>query len=315
MVKKNVLFLAAALVLCFAACNKDDEPEPNLTTFHISVTNVQDDYCNFSITPSTNSVEWMYMLLTKEHYQDRGIKQAVQGILSIYGEGGYTYTYSKNKGMIKQGKYSPYEIPDMIDNWDELYADTEYALCVFQVRQLEGDKIGLVGEVASQIFHTLPLYWVDLGLPSGLLWKCREERDNGSPLWVTYSEASQRGTIPTIDQWKELIENTGKYIGDTYISIYSDSNTGYIILDATGMYNDEGESVSSGGKYMGYYWSSSEIKATRILQKLFRFTISETSPYLSVDYNRGRLPDSKAGVMLVMENPYKEINSAAVNSR
>lgn len=310
----RVLFLAAALVLCFAACNKDDEPEPNLTTFQISVTNVQDDYCNFSITPSTNSVEWMYMFLKKEHYQDRGIKQAVQGILSIYGEG--AYTSSKNNGMIKQGKYSPYGMPEMMNDWDDLYADTEYALCVFQVRQLESDKIGLVGEVASQIFHTLPLDWVDLGLPSGLLWKYQEENDNGSLLWVTYSEASQLGTIPTIDQWKELIGNTTRTSLTDYIIIRTDDWSACIILDATGMYDDEGTPVSSGGKYMGYYWSSSELKVTKTtLQYIFQFTINETSPTLSFDYTHCRLPDKKAGVMLVMENPYKEINSAAANSR
>lgn len=306
--------MAAALVLCFAACNKDDEPEPNLTTFQITVTNVQYDYCNFSITPSTNSVEWMYMFLKKEHYQDRGIKQAVQGILSIYGEG--AYTYSKNNGMIKQGKYSPYGMPEMIGGWENLDADTEYALCVFQVRQLESDKIGLVGEVASQIFHTLPLGWIDLGLPSGLLWKYQEERYNGSLLWVTYSVASQLGTIPTIDQWKELIGNTSWFIVEGLIVIDGHNPSAYIVLEDTGMYDDEGTPVSSGGKYMGYYWSSSELKVTKTtLQYIFQFTINETSPYLSFDYTHGRLPDNKAGVMLVMENPYKEINSAAANSR
>ena len=217
--------------------------------------------------------------------------------------------------MIKQGKYSPYGMPEMIGGWENLDADTEYALCVFQVRQLESDKIGLVGEVASQIFHTLPSGYVDLGLPSGLLWKFQVERYNGSLLWVTYSVASQLGTIPTIDQWKELIGNTSWFIVEGLIVIDGHNPSAYIVLEATGMYDDEGTPVSSGGKYMGYYWSSSEINATRTLQKLFKFTINETSPYLSFEYNIGRLPDSKAGVMLVMENPYKEINSAAVNSR
>ena len=93
--------------------------------------------------------------------------------------------------------------------------------------------------------------YVDLGLPSGTLWKSANEKGG----FVTWDEAMQRygDKMPTYEQWMELKgmckwEWTGKGYKVT------GDNGNSIVLPASGYRGCNG-SVSSVGS-CGYYWSS-----------------------------------------------------------
>ena len=57
--------------------------------------------------------------------------------------------------------------------------------------------------------------WVDMGLPSGTIWKNENEAGKSA---FTYEQAIQRGCLPTKKQWQELIDNCQwTWKGDGYI--------------------------------------------------------------------------------------------------
>lgn len=79
--------------------------------------------------------------------------------------------------------------------------------------------------------------WVDLGLPSGTLWKRNPESKNGE-LKFSYSEACElfgENNLPTMAQWEEL-ENVCKYK-------WSDDVMGYVFTGPNGnsliIYNEQ----------------------------------------------------------------------------
>lgn len=61
-------------------------------------------------------------------------------------------------------------------------------------------------------FRTEKTVFIDLGLPSGTLWADNYEQRNGDILYLPYEKALNH-TIPSEDQWNELIENC-KWLGD-----------------------------------------------------------------------------------------------------
>ena len=96
--------------------------------------------------------------------------------------------------------------------------------------------------------------WVNLGLPSGTLWK--DENEEGG--FYTYDEAmSQFGSrLPTQTQWEELINKcTWTWTGSGYR--VTGPNGRSITLPAAGFRYCDG-SVSNVGS-LGHYWSSTPI--------------------------------------------------------
>ena len=84
--------------------------------------------------------------------------------------------------------------------------------------------------------------YVDLGLPSGTLWASDYEKSDGKYVYLPY-EKSKRMSLPTKDQWQELIasckmvcdwviDRRVKYYRVTFIATNGNSitflNTGYI---------------------------------------------------------------------------------------
>lgn len=93
--------------------------------------------------------------------------------------------------------------------------------------------------------------YVDLGLPSGTLWKSKNEKGG----FKTYDEAiAQFGNkLPTLEQWEELKGMCEwQWTGKGYKVIGDNGN--FIILPAAGCRHCDG-SVGFVGS-TGYYWSS-----------------------------------------------------------
>lgn len=93
--------------------------------------------------------------------------------------------------------------------------------------------------------------YVDLGLPSGTLWKSKNEKGG----FKTYDEAiAQFGNkLPTLEQWEELKGMCEwQWTGKGYKVIGDNGN--FIILPAAGCRNCDGSVESVGST--GYYWSS-----------------------------------------------------------
>ena len=93
--------------------------------------------------------------------------------------------------------------------------------------------------------------YVDLGLPSGTLWKSKNEKGG----FKTYDEAVAQfgGNLPTHEQWEELKGMCEwQWMGKGYKIIGDNGN--FIVLPAAGWDNGDGNIVSVGSS--GMYWSS-----------------------------------------------------------
>ena len=94
--------------------------------------------------------------------------------------------------------------------------------------------------------------WVDLGLPSGTLWKSTNEKG----VYYTYDEAvSQFGdNLPSREQFIELKAFcTWEWNGKGYVVTGDNGNS--IILHAAGIRGCDGDVYGVGS--FGFYWSSS----------------------------------------------------------
>lgn len=99
-------------------------------------------------------------------------------------------------------------------------------------------------------------HWIDLGLPSGTLWRCCNEGASTPEAYGGYYQFGQVSSAPTLEQIKELVSNC-TYQWTTQNGInggkFTGPNGGSIFLPAAG-YGWDGElyDVGSGGDY----WSS-----------------------------------------------------------
>ena len=93
--------------------------------------------------------------------------------------------------------------------------------------------------------------FVDLGLPSGTLWKSANEKE----YFYTYDEATSKfgNKLPSRDQWEELIALcTWTWTGKGYKVTGDNGNS--IVLPAAGWRSSEGRWFYVGSH--GSYWSS-----------------------------------------------------------
>lgn len=99
-------------------------------------------------------------------------------------------------------------------------------------------------------------HWIDLGLPSGTLWRCCNEGASTPEDYGGYYEFGQVASAPTLDQIRELEDNT-YYVWTTQNGVnggkFTGSNGGTIFLPAAGFAWD-GENYPSGSN--GFCWSS-----------------------------------------------------------
>ena len=112
-------------------------------------------------------------------------------------------------------------------------------------------------------------HWIDLGLPSGTLWRCCNEGASKPEAYGGYYEFGQVATAPSLDQINELRNNTtsvwATLNGVNGIKI-TGSNGGAIFLPAAGMRVDEDLSGIGLG---GNYWSSTRVDGDDAQELIF----------------------------------------------
>lgn len=104
-------------------------------------------------------------------------------------------------------------------------------------------------------------HWIDLGLPSGTLWRCCNEGASAPEEYGGYYEFGQVGSAPSFDQIEELVDYTTS-VWTTVVTTWQNwvngrkftgSNGGTIFLPAHGYCWDD---VFLGLFSSGSYWSS-----------------------------------------------------------
>lgn len=101
-------------------------------------------------------------------------------------------------------------------------------------------------------------HWIDLGLPSGTLWRCCNEGASTPEAYGGYYTFGQVSSAPNLDQIKELLDNCS-YQWTTQNGVkggkFTGPNGGSIFLPAAG-YRWDGGLYGAGES--GYFWSSTQ---------------------------------------------------------
>ena len=112
-------------------------------------------------------------------------------------------------------------------------------------------------------------HWIDLGLPSGTLWRCCNEGASKPEVYGGYYEFGEVASAPSLDQINELHSKTTsvwtKLNGVNGIKI-TGSNGGTIFLPAAGMrVGGDFSGIGSGG----IYWSSTRVDGDNAQEMAF----------------------------------------------
>ncbi len=254
------IFAATLIAFCFASCEKPAEPGnsdssrkkdttvippiPEPLTFNFDI-EVLSTMAFWNIYASDTSV-WFYGSYNSLEYFNEtysSIEEAPQQIMDGWKEDGITFddllnTYRRlNKGVWGGGNIA-------------LKPNTEYIIYVFPI----DTALNVTGEIAYQTFTTLPEGYVDLGLPSGTLWK----KESEPSLWNDYEDAIVEfgDAIPSQTQWEELINNcTWTYNADQGAYIIRGKNGNTISMDCAGYRYCDGSSGHPSSTE-GWYWTS-----------------------------------------------------------
>ena len=116
--------------------------------------------------------------------------------------------------------------------------------------------------------------YVDLGLPSGTLWKSQNEENN----FCTYQQAIALfgDSLPSADQWNELSICRWEWTGNGYKII--GTNGQFIVLPTEGYRIDDGSII--GVKLYGHYWSSTIDNKYGDLGNAFSFYFDQNEMYV-----------------------------------
>ena len=237
----------------------------------------------------------MRMFMTTEQLENNTPVEIVESIISTKE---LVYTDSKNNGDIKQGRYTDVE--------KDLNSRVEYVLAAFYIDA----ELNVVGDVAlSKSFYTLPSGFVDLGLPSGILWDYSNTANADDDTYLfTWEEARDRfsGSLPTEEQYQELLK-FGNWQWDDYYSGYDvyGPNGNAIWFGSTGKYKIETESgavvvnYDAEGEYACCLWSITDNYILKQHNGKFLFFTQTDGPRMKSTPVSERL----AKVHLVAENP------------
>ena len=124
--------------------------------------------------------------------------------------------------------------------------------------------------------------YIDLGLPSGTLWK--ESNEGGDYAYYTFDEAINKfgNKLPTKQQLEELISKcTWRWIGNGYKVIGPNGNS--IILPAAGSRDYESDNVTHVGTNANY-WSSTLYSSYSAWDLLFSATYGASMGYNYRDF-------------------------------
>ena len=115
--------------------------------------------------------------------------------------------------------------------------------------------------------------WVDLGLPSGTLWK---QYNESTAYTYDYAIRYYDGFLPTSGKFQELVENcTWEWTGNGYKIIGNNGN--YIYLKAN---------FTRGDDICGAYWSSTKYDSGCCYGLLFYSSIYKVDRTCNLDYKR-----------------------------
>ena len=108
------------------------------------------------------------------------------------------------------------------------------------------------------------LQFIDLGLPSGMLWAAENIKDeDGNEAYVSFDKAVETfgNKLPTKEDWKELFEHCiHQYDEERKGLVLTGPNGNAIFLPAEGFYDKDTKSsdiAESDIGESGFYWSSS----------------------------------------------------------
>lgn len=124
--------------------------------------------------------------------------------------------------------------------------------------------------------------FIDLGLPSGTLWAA--ENEDG---YFTFDEAVEKfgNSLPTKEQFEELIEHTDKYwdLQKKGMWFVSKKNGGKIFMPASGYrYGADTYDLC----YSGHYYSASPFYENNA----YCLSFTSSSPYLHWDSRKYSIP-------------------------
>ncbi len=129
-------------------------------------------------------------------------------------------------------------------------------LCVLAFATVSScDKVTASANM-QKVAGAAPAGYVDLGLPSGTMWKAKNEKG-----YFTYTEAVEKfsGSLPSEEQIKELLDNCKKDWTKNGLKL-TGPNGKSIVLPASGYRycSSTSEALDKVGS-IGYYWTSKSI--------------------------------------------------------
>ena len=248
------LFAASLVAFSFASCepNKpsrpsdDDDPKPKKLKFQLDVNIESPTKATWTVTPSDTtawywveygSLDWVIGQITSS------IDELPEARIKALKEAGFDFDFLLivNPPVAHKGKWTYTN--------DKLNPNEEYVLFAFPI----DEDLNVKGDIVYQSFTTIPKGYVDLGLPSGTLWK----EWNESNLWNYYEDVINEfgDAVPSLTQWEELINNC------TWT--YDEYNNAFVIEGANGktinMYCGGYRDCSGTGTLYsqeGWYWTS-----------------------------------------------------------
>ena len=291
--KKFFYFFATALVaFSFASCepnkpsnpgNDDDDTPKKKAAFQITMGEVTATDASFIITPADPETPYFWCVYAK-CFAESMIKN--------------DEACSSEEDYVKLwlASFSPeseeLKMPNIVESTDpvpqfrigtstisaeevrEVVSSSYYALCPnteFHIAVCKIDEnYQVVGDIVFQTFNTLfPEGYVDLGLPSHILWSSNYVLDEGEPVYYTRSDVSwldEFADVPYKEWWEELRENCNWSWNNDLSSVNGDSDykdiRGYVVtgpngnkiyLPAVGGKNQSGTITDVG--YNGNYWA------------------------------------------------------------
>ena len=263
------LFAASLVAFSFASCepNKpsrpsdDDDPKPKKLKFQLDVNIESPTKATWTVTPSDTTAWYFCDCNTMDNLRKLApsLEQIPEYIMNVFKSEGFTFDAlrdMKHPSYVRKGEWKA-----VIGGLDP---STEYVLFVFPI----DTNLNVKGDIVYQTFTTMPEGYVDLGLPSGTLWKYHNEPS----LWNDYEDAIVEfgDAIPSLSQWEELINNcTWTYDAEQGSYIIEGAN-GYTISMSCGGYRYCGGSSGHPSSTEGWYWTSTSTDEDKAYAAFFK---------------------------------------------
>ena len=263
------LFAASLVAFSFASCepNKpsrpsdDDDPKPKKLKFQLDVNIESPTVVSWMVTPSNTSA-WYFCDCTTMDVLSKltsSLEQIPEYIMNSFKSQGFTFDQLRNMeypSYVHKGEWTAGR-----DGFDP---STEYILFVFPM----DTNLNVKGDIVYKIFTTVPEGYVDLGLPSGTVWKSHNEPS----LWNDYEDAIAEfgDAIPSQTQWEELInECTWTYDVDQRSYIIEGANGNTISMFCGGYRYCDG-STGHPSSTEGWYWTSTSSDEDKAYAAFFK---------------------------------------------